>query len=536
MSGDDPPFTVTTDYGDLSGFEETVARHFAQDRKRDLTFVSLRWPQLIEDAKARRFDVAMSGVTMQAERALFMLFSRPYAITATVVLIRRDRLREIGSLEAVDREDVRLAIHRDGNLESVTKRRFPRANIVTVDTHQMLIDLVLSGGADGAVVRDYDAAGWSQDLTTLPPFRRERKAYAVVPERPDLLAELNKWLAAREADGWLNAERRRWLGAGAEWTREQACFEAIVAAIDMRLQLTEWLVAADGDGAAANESSATGQDSSDQANLWAESAELEPQEVEDLLARLVAVEDKLRHTAAADSEPPASVELVRRAIAAEDRALVEEVGRCQEVLSRSDWHPWLVEALNDGLTSRAAALLPAEELADLLSRVRSAAPRAASAGAFVEFCIPSQWHFDRQGYVAEELVDGAPRRFSLLERLKGAGPSTLRPGRTRTPVKPGRHEFYVYVQRSSGDPHLVGGPATTPTRVVVDVPHNQVVTVGFKPIAHPAGQFELRWDHVFGGGFGLLVHYRGVTRFDVETTIYQPTAPGAASPCPFNSP
>jgi chorismate mutase-like protein len=56
-------------------------------------------------------------------------------------------------------------------------------------------------------------------------------------DAPDLRRQVNDWLAAREADGWLNEQRRRWLGERATMTAQQAGFEALVTAMDLRLQL-----------------------------------------------------------------------------------------------------------------------------------------------------------------------------------------------------------------------------------------------------------------------------------------------------------
>lgn len=535
-SGDYRPFSIKTDYGEIVGFETVVARRFAQDSGRPVTFVPLRWSRLVDDGAAGKFDVAMSGITMRPDRALHMFFSRPYAVTGAVVVVRRDRAEEIGSLDEIDRRGLRLAVNRGGHLEQVTRARFSQATIVPVDDNTTLAALVLSGDVDAAVSEEYEATGWSTDLLTLAPFTRDRKAYAVALEHAGLLEELNAWLAARESDGWLNDQRQRWLGPRAVWTPQQACFEAIAAAIDMRLQLMEWVAAATGGRGLPIENGATHEERVvSQANRWAQEVELQEEGVAAVFRRLIEVaKDAPRDTPTAGA--PVDLGSLQQAVAAQDRWLIEELGRCEAVLSRPDWRPSMTAALGEALTAPAAESLPAAELAELLGQIRRTAPRAQSAGGFVDFCIPSQLLFDSQGYVAEELVDGKPRKHSLLERLGGAGPLELHAGATRIPVTPGRHEFQIYVDGSSGDPHRVGGPATPPTRVQVDVPYNQVVTVGFIPAARVGGKYELRWQRVFGVAFATLMQYRGVTTFDVDTRVYEPSTPGSPSLCPFDAP
>lgn len=370
-SGDYRPFSIATNFGDVSGFDTAIAHRFARDSGRTVTFVPLRWPQLIDDARADRFDVAMSGVTMRADRTLDVLFSRPYAVTGAVVIVRRDRAGELDTLEAIDRQGARLAVNRGGHLERVTRARFRQATIVTVDDNTKLADLVLAGEVDAVVSEEYEAAAWPQEtLVVLEPFTRDRKAYAVVLARADLLDELNAWLAARESDGWLNDERRRWLGERALWTPEQACFEAIAAAIDMRIQLMPWVAAAKRERGLPIEDRAQEERVVEGARKQALEVGLTAEAVAILFRDLIVAAKDVQRTAdpAADvASELLDLDLLRAAVAVQGRQMIVEASRCRPALRQIDLRPQLEAALRAGIPGLTAGGPGAARLASRLS-------------------------------------------------------------------------------------------------------------------------------------------------------------------------
>jgi cyclohexadienyl dehydratase len=242
-SGDYQPFSFHDAEGILTGFDIEVARRLAADLGRRVEIVPFRWPELgtLFDAPeaSRTVDVAMSGVTMRPDRAIHGVFTRPYAVTGAVAVIRRiDRRRRFRRVEDLDRASVRVAVNAGGHLEQVARRRFAQAQIITVADNRSLPDLLAHGAADAVVSEEIEARTWpAERVAVLGPFTRDRKAYLVARGAADLTRQVNNWLAARETDGWLNEARQRWLGARTVWMPHDATIEALVAAMGQRLQL-----------------------------------------------------------------------------------------------------------------------------------------------------------------------------------------------------------------------------------------------------------------------------------------------------------
>ncbi|HLK12427.1 MAG TPA: transporter substrate-binding domain-containing protein [Candidatus Binatia bacterium] len=234
-SSDYPPFSFVGKDGTPQGFDVEVARRFARDSGRRLELVTFRWPALRQDLAADRFDVAMSGVTMRAERAVGATFTRPVLETGAVVLVRPETARNAAQL---DRLGLRLAVNAGGHLEWVARRLFPHALIQTVADNLAVPRQLEIGAADAVLVDAAEAplvqarAPWA---TALGPLTRDRKAY--LARDPALADALDAWLRAHEADGSLAALRARWFGKayGAPRSAFASDLDALLALVDLRL-------------------------------------------------------------------------------------------------------------------------------------------------------------------------------------------------------------------------------------------------------------------------------------------------------------
>jgi cyclohexadienyl dehydratase len=180
-----------------------VARAWAQARGRRLKLVAVRWPDL-EPALARGdFDVAMSGVTVRADRLLAGRFTAAVARTEAVLAARRGT--------PVPR---RVGVNRGGHLERVARASLPEVELVPVDRNR-LAALLASGAVDAVVTDALELRRLgAPDLIVVRTLSDDRKAYFLRADSGVLAADLDAWLAARERDGWLPALRARVLGDG----------------------------------------------------------------------------------------------------------------------------------------------------------------------------------------------------------------------------------------------------------------------------------------------------------------------------------
>ena len=242
-SGDYAPFSVAKG-SSYRGFDIELARRYAADRGLDVVFVRFRWPNLLRDLEAGRFEVAMSGVTIAPLRSATGTFSVPLVETGAVALIR-DPLR-FGDLEALDRNHVRIAVNAGGHLEAAARAPFPHATLIAIPDKSGVVRALADGEVDAAVTDTAEASSWEKEVPgvrRIGPFTRDRKAILVAAGAEERAADLDAWLLEREADGTLAALRSEFLGAG-EFTRVAEPLPALAAALDERLSLMPWVAIA----------------------------------------------------------------------------------------------------------------------------------------------------------------------------------------------------------------------------------------------------------------------------------------------------
>lgn len=365
---DYPPFSFL-DEGAPRGLDLLMAGRLGQDLDRPVNFVSLAWPDLLQQGRAGNFDVAMSGVTMRGDRLPVFAFTRPYALTGAVAVVRaadRDRLR---TKDDLNRPDIRLAVNAGGHLERVARRLFPRAMIEAITDNTSLAARLRGATVDAVVSDSAEARAWQPyGFVLLGPFTRDRKAYAVPLRGAQLIPALDAWLAAREADGFADAQRRTWLGAAASRSADDMCLEAIASAIEIRLQLMPYVAAVKHrDGLPIT-------DLRQEARVLAGTkkaageAGLEWPSLRPLVRRVIRLSKVVQRSAPPVAET-ATLDLggLRLAVRTAGAQLIAELGRCQRALRQ----PGATVRLRQALAPLTASLpLPAAELQDLAAAVR----------------------------------------------------------------------------------------------------------------------------------------------------------------------
>jgi len=242
-SGDYAPFSLAEEGGAPTGFDVTLARSYAKERGLEVELVRFRWPELLRDLEAGRFDVAMSGITVGPRRSVAGRFSVPVVESGAVLLMREPERWH--TPEELDHPEFRIGVNAGGHLERVARQRFPHATLLAIPDNQAVREALLDGSLDAAVTDSLEAPQWrrgseeAEALDQSATFTRDRKAYLVRADRPELAADLDAWLLEHERDGSLEKLRRAQLGAAGPPVATP--LGALLAAIDERLSLMPWV-------------------------------------------------------------------------------------------------------------------------------------------------------------------------------------------------------------------------------------------------------------------------------------------------------
>jgi len=360
-SFDYAPFSRATESGAYEGLDVVVMTRLAADLGLQLAWTRLAWPELTDATAAARFDVAVGGVTMRGERALVGRYTRPYAVTAAIPVVPRAHATRYPSLRALDRPAVRLGVNAGGHLQRVAQRRFPRAALRPIADNRIFA--ALEAEQVDALVTDTAelyAHHSPRPLVALTPLTHDHKAYLLPVERGPLAARIDAWLREREADGWLPAQRARFLGTAAAMDAATAAREAVAALVRLRLDLMPDVAAAKRVAGVPLEDRAQEARVLERVGAAVPSA---PMRAAAVYAELIEMAKALQRAAPATAAAGPSLDALRAALGRIDEVLCAELERLP-IASAAAWRETLATTLA-GLAVAPGAL---DRLAATLAR------------------------------------------------------------------------------------------------------------------------------------------------------------------------
>ncbi|MFT3772958.1 MAG: transporter substrate-binding domain-containing protein [Minicystis sp.] len=251
-SGNYPPFSAWRD-DRAEGFAGALLGAFAADQKTGITWTRFRWPDLVGDLRAGRFDLAADGITVRPERSIAGRFTVPVARGGAVLILRRPAWAPpagsgsaIEALQALDRPELRVAVNRGGHLERVARSLLVNAKITAVAENGAVRETLARGEVDALMTNTFEAPRWARGLDGVElvgPLTRDVVALYVRADQPDLAARLDTWLLAQEQSGALGELRARHLGPGGGGPTALP-LDAILCATAERLALMPFVAAA----------------------------------------------------------------------------------------------------------------------------------------------------------------------------------------------------------------------------------------------------------------------------------------------------
>ena len=115
--GDRDPAT-----GSFSGLDVDLATGLAQALGAEPVFVKTSWSTLLGDLQAGKFDILVGGVSITLDRQKAGYFSIPSDVDGKAAIARCADVAKLGSLDAIDRPDVRVVVNPGGTNEAFRPR------------------------------------------------------------------------------------------------------------------------------------------------------------------------------------------------------------------------------------------------------------------------------------------------------------------------------------------------------------------------------------------------------------------------------
>ena len=202
-SPDFPPFENLED-GEVVGIEVDIMNKVCEKLGVELVLEQMDFDSVLLGIQAGKYDVGMSGITVNADREKNMLFTDPYCLAAQAIVVKADsaiasKADLAGKSVAVQTGTTAESFCMDNgyDVKSFAANSDAQSALTTGKVDAWVIDDLTAA----AMVAEYNADNADQLVILPEAMTTEPYAFAFSFGSEDLVAEINKILADLIADG-----------------------------------------------------------------------------------------------------------------------------------------------------------------------------------------------------------------------------------------------------------------------------------------------------------------------------------------------
>lgn len=211
-----PPFEMVDEASkEIIGFDIDLLKAVAEKGGFEVEFINVAFDPLLAGISQCQYDAAISAITITEERAKTMGFSDSYFAAGQVVTVRADNA-DITGKDSLAGKTVGAQIGTTGaieveNISGATLKTYDDVGLAFLDLMNGQIDAVV---ADNPLALGYIGKNPDKLKTAGPVFTNEDYGIAVCKTNTELVAKINKGLAAVKADGLIDELTKKWLASG----------------------------------------------------------------------------------------------------------------------------------------------------------------------------------------------------------------------------------------------------------------------------------------------------------------------------------
>ena len=225
LSGNQPPFNMTTRAGKIIGIEPDLANALAETIGARAEFVVRPFGELLAALEAGEVDIVMSQMTMTPERNTRVAFAGPYFISGKAILTKSSSLATADEADDINRAGITLTALSGSTSEEFVREAVPSARLKGAMDYDQAVQLVINDEAD-AMVADFPICVISvlrfpdADLLTIAsPFTFEPIGAAIPANDPLFVNLVQNYMNMLEGTGLMAALEARWFEDG-RWLTE----------------------------------------------------------------------------------------------------------------------------------------------------------------------------------------------------------------------------------------------------------------------------------------------------------------------------
>ena len=219
------PWATHDKDGSLVGFEIDVAKKLARDMGVEPEFYPEEFRYLIPDLLAGRFDIIVSGLSINASRALQLDFSAPYNTTDVTLAVNIKAAGSSPTLQSFNKDTVTIGVLEGTTAEDMAGVALPNAKMRTYTDDSRLFDDLIQGKLEAAVADsprpEIVAELYPTNVVCVcdTPLVTYPAAFAVRRGNLEFVNFLNSWIEAHTVDKWLKERRGYWFKT-TDWAKD----------------------------------------------------------------------------------------------------------------------------------------------------------------------------------------------------------------------------------------------------------------------------------------------------------------------------
>ena len=163
MTGDYIPMSYLNEgTGTYEGFDVEFAEGLAEELGVKIEYVKTSWPTLLEDTVNKKFDMAISGITITDARKEKALMSTGYFEIGKTPLMRKEDVEKYKTLEDLNKKEVVIMENPGGTNEKFVRENLPEATLIIHEKNAEIPGLIAEGEADVMISETAEAGYYVQ--------------------------------------------------------------------------------------------------------------------------------------------------------------------------------------------------------------------------------------------------------------------------------------------------------------------------------------------------------------------------------------
>ena len=211
-----PPFeSVDETSKEMVGLDIDLMNAIAKEGGFEVEYSNVPWDSLLAGMAQCQYDAAISAMTITPERAEQFAFSDPYFAAGQIVTVRSDNT-DITGKDSLAGKTVGVQLGTTGDIQA---QKIAGATVKNYDDIGLAFQDLMNGQTDAVIADNPLALGYvgqnPDKLKTVGEvFTDEFYGIAVCKNKTDLLAQINKGLAAVKAQGLIEQLTTKWISSG----------------------------------------------------------------------------------------------------------------------------------------------------------------------------------------------------------------------------------------------------------------------------------------------------------------------------------